>query len=89
MTDRVSGDGVMRWSTLGFIFALGVPLLGTAAGIGTLYAKVDALSENGKEMAERSRRMDEAVNSLNVSVAKLSGAVEALTRRLPDSRGGQ
>jgi hypothetical protein len=94
MTDRADGNGrYVRWSTVfvigGILAAILVP--STLAGIawGARDAKLDALTESVKAAAERSTRTDEAIGNLNISVARLSGAVEALTRRLPDSRGGQ
>lgn len=79
------GDGV-RWSTLGLIVAILVPLMTAAVGYGALYQRVGNLADASEDAKRREADMNAAINSLNVSVAKLSGAVEALTRRLPDTR---
>lgn len=93
MIESAGNGRYVRWSTVGLIggllAAILVPLVLAGIAWGARDAKLDALTENVKTAAERSQRTDEAINSLNVSVARLSGAVEQLTRRLPDSRGGQ
>jgi hypothetical protein len=77
----------VRWSTIGLVAAVLFPLLTAAAGYGALYQRVGTLADASEKAERREADMNAAITSLNVSVAKLSGAVDALTRKIPDSRG--
>lgn len=95
MTDRANADGV-RWSTVAVVVAFLIPLLAVAAGWGTLNAKVDGLSEStakaearAQRADERAQKSDDAINSLNISVARLSSVIDALTQRITTERRSQ
>ena len=88
------GNGrYVRWSTIGVIggicAAIIVPLTTIGIAWGTISAKVDGLTDAAKQANERAQKSDDAINNLNVSVARLSSAVDALTQRIAGDRRAQ